>query len=476
DGTNTTFFGSDVEGDGFPNFFGTSAAAPHAAAVAALMLEAKPNATPEEIYAALEKTALDMNDPFTAGSDPGFDNGTGYGLIQADAAIAELLGNAPINGTPGNDVINGTAKNDVINGLGGNDQINGLGGNDQLNGDAGKDRLNGDAGNDQLNGGTGNDILDGGTGNDKMAGGTGNDIYIVAQNKDVVTEAANAGTDEVRSSVTNTLGNNVEKLVLTGAGNINGTGNTLNNSLTGNNGNNTLDGKTGNDTMIGGAGNDVYVVDRVLDVVTEAANAGTDEVRSSVTNTLGNNVEKLVLTGAGNINGTGNTLNNSLTGNNGNNKLNGAGGNDILTGGNGNDQLTGGAGNDQLTGGAGNDQLTGGTGNDQLTGGAGEDWFIFNSTLEKLDTIKDFKSSQKDQIRIDASGFKGGLKANRTLATSQFVIGTGAGDRNDRFIYNDNNGALFFDIDGNKPGGVAQVQIATLTGAPTLAASNIFLF
>jgi hypothetical protein len=81
DGTNTTFFGSDVEPDGFPNFFGTSAAAPHAAAAAALMLEFDNTFTPSDIISRLESTAIDMD-----GS--GFDFKTGHGLIDVEAALA----------------------------------------------------------------------------------------------------------------------------------------------------------------------------------------------------------------------------------------------------------------------------------------------------------------------------------------------------------------------------------------------------
>ena len=80
DGADTSFFGSDVDGNGFYNFFGTSAAAPHAAAVAALMRQAFPGYTPAQIYAQMKATA----DPTVGSGDP---NVIGAGLIDAYRAI-----------------------------------------------------------------------------------------------------------------------------------------------------------------------------------------------------------------------------------------------------------------------------------------------------------------------------------------------------------------------------------------------------
>ena len=195
----------------------------------------------------------------------------------------------------------------------------------------------GGAGDNLLTGNAGSNILDGGAGNDTLVGGAGNDTYIVDSSGDVVTENPNEGTDTVQSSITYTLTDNVENLVLTGSGDLNGTGNALDNVITGNSGSNTLDGGAGNDTLVGGAGNDTYIVDSSGDVVTENPNEGTDTVQSSINYVLGANVENLTLTGSGNLNGVGNALDNVITGNSGNNVLNGKEGNDTLIGGAGND-------------------------------------------------------------------------------------------------------------------------------------------
>lgn len=92
DAVNTTFFkaGVDPDNDGFPNFGGTSAAAPHAAGVAALLLEERPSLTPDQLLWALASTARDMDGPFKPGFPDGFDHDSGWGLVDAGAALAWL--------------------------------------------------------------------------------------------------------------------------------------------------------------------------------------------------------------------------------------------------------------------------------------------------------------------------------------------------------------------------------------------------
>ena len=156
---------------------------------------------------------------------------------------------------------------------------------------------------------------------------------------DVVVEQADEGEEDiVFSTATYTLSDNIEKLTLTGLARINGTGNALNNVITSNGIGSTLSGRDGDDT---------YYVFNAKDVVVESAGEGTDRIVSTVTYKLGAHVENLILeTGAGNINATGNELNNRLAGNEGRNTLLGGAGNDILDGGEGNDLLNGGDGDD----------------------------------------------------------------------------------------------------------------------------------
>lgn len=214
-------------------------------------------------------------------------------------------------------------------------------------------RATGSALNNVLKGNSGANALDGGAGADTMVGGTGDDMYYVDDVGDSISEAAAAGTDSVFSTITWTLGSNVESLTLLGTANLNATGNSLANVLTGNVGDNLLDGKSGADTLIGGMGNDTYVVNALTDVVTELADEGVDTVLTSVTLTLPANVENLTLTGASGVSATGNDLNNGLIGNKGKNTLTGGMGDDMLDGGSGTDTLLGGAGNDTFVFGRG---------------------------------------------------------------------------------------------------------------------------
>jgi VCBS repeat-containing protein len=321
--------------------------------------------------------------------------GEGVDTVQAGVSYAlaanvenlTLTGSANIDGT-------GNALDNVITGNGGNNVLNGMGGNDTLIG------------------GAGNDTLIGGAGLDNLQGGLGDDTYIV-DDADTIVEASGAGIDTVQASVSHTLAANVENLVLTGTQDLTGTGNALNNTISGNAGANVLDGGLGADTLAGGAGDDTYIVDNSADVVVEAAGSGFDTVYASTNYTLSANVEKLVLSGSANINGTGSAGDNTLVGN---------GGANVLDGGLGNDMLDGGAGTDTLVGGSGNDTLDGGSGADSLQGGDGNDTYLVDNAG---DTIVEAAGAGTDTAYASVSYTLGANVEQLILTGAGNVDGTG---------------------------------------------------
>jgi Ca2+-binding RTX toxin-like protein len=212
------------------------------------------------------------------------------------------------------------------------------------------------------------------------------------------------GDDLVSSSVARVLGQNLENLTLTGKAAINGTGNALDNVIRGNGAANVLDGGAGTDMLFGGAGNDTYLVDSTTDTITEAVNAGTDTVRSSVNFSLVSisNVENLIYTGSFDWTGAGNTSKNTING------------------GVGNDSIMGGADADTLIGGAGNDTLDGGTDADKMTGGTGDDVYVLDNTK---DSVTEKTNEGTDTISTTLASF-----SITKLSSIENLTYTGSGD------------------------------------------------
>ena len=330
--------------------------------------------------------------------------------------------------------------------LTGGANVNGTGSeqSNSITGNSGANVLTGNDGNDTLLGGGGNDTLIGGAGTDSLVGGTGNDTYIVDGGADVLVEDALGGTDTVSSSVNIALGAELEVLVLTGTADLTGTGNATANTITGNTGHNsltggagndtinggagddTLDGGTNNDSMIGGDGNDVYYVDDIGDKVNELSLGGTDTVRSAIDLLMSSYVENLILTGTGNLAGTGNTGSNVITGNAGNNAL------------------TGGLGDDTMIGGGGADTLDGGSGNDSMSGGIGNDAYLIDNTL---DTVDELAAQGRDRV---SSTISYTLLANFEDLTLLGTIGnSGTGNTLDNEIIGNTGGNSLSGLDGN---------------------------
>ncbi|WP_299417037.1 DUF4214 domain-containing protein [uncultured Sulfitobacter sp.] len=215
--------------------------------------------------------------------------------------------------TEGDDIAAGSDLSDLIDALGGDDTVTGLAGDDTLLGNSGDDSLEGGTGDDSIDGGTGADTLFGGEGKDTMAGGDGTDSLEGGAGDDRMNGGADF--DHVHGGA----------------------------------GNDFIDGGAGADHMLGGAGNDRFFVDDTNDIALESAGAGDDEVRASVDYTISANIERLILTGTDDIDGTGNAAANRIDGNTGDNVLAGAGGDDTIAGGAGDDRVVVGVASDDAS-------------------------------------------------------------------------------------------------------------------------------
>lgn len=308
--------------------------------------------------------------------------------------------------------------------------------NNRIRGNAGNNVLYGGGGNDVLYGLAGADQLDGGSGTNRLYGGTGDDSYIVRSRLDRVIEWRNQGEDTVQSAVTYTLPTNVETLVLTGTANINGTGNWRANRIIGNHGNNILNGAGGVDTVSYELATSGVTVSLAITSRRQTTGDGSDRLRG---------FENL----------TGSVYGDTLTGDFRNN---------VLVGLNGADTLRGGGGIDTLIGGEGADVLTGGTRGDR---------FRYQSASDGGDTITDFTRGL-DRLEFSRGAFgglpRGALSASRFQTLAQSGNATTAGVR---FVFNQHEGALYYDADSNRTG--AGVRIATLTNITSLSANTIFI-
>lgn len=322
-------------------------------------------------------------------------------------------------------VLNAGAAVELLSASEGTDPIN-------ITGNELSQRISGNAGNNILNGGGATS----GAG-DTLIGLGGDDIYQVRGLGDVVIETNGGGRDTVYATVSYNLGaNEVETLstvqhIATDA--INLIGNFVSQRIIGNYGANILNGGSGVDTLIGLRGNDLYAVGDSRIVIEENTGEGDDTVVTSVSYTLGAGVSIEVLAAQDRASSTG-----------------------LM--------LVGNALGQTIAGTAGADTLNGGGGTDALIGGGGNDRFDFTVTLGNgnLAGITDFAAV--DRIGLSSVIFSG---VGASLDQSEFITGLAASTAEQRIVYNQAKGQLFYDADGNGAG--MAVLFAQLTPGTALA-------
>ncbi len=343
--------------------------------------------------------------------------------LGADDYLGGSLGRDRLDGGEGNDTLYGHEDDDHLWGSNGDDSLNGGDGDDYLGGSWDKDTLDGSLGNDSLKGHQGDDHLWGGEGDDTLHGGDGND-YLGGSLGDDRLDGSN-GNDSLRGH----------------EGNDHLWGAAGDDSLNGGEGNDYLGGSWGNDTLDGFLGNDSL-----------KGHQGDDHLWG----------------GDGNDTLHGGKGNDYLGGSLGDDRLDGAQGDDSLKGHDGNDFLWGSYGNDTLDGGMGNDSLTGGAGNDLLVGGYGQDTFFLEALAGRADQIAHF--SVTDDVIAFRSNPLLTLPMGQ-LSDQYFTLGTTSTTTEHRFIYNRQNGELFYDADGS--GTAQQILVGTLQNKANLTADHI---
>ncbi|GAB5469650.1 MAG: hypothetical protein Kilf2KO_26800 [Rhodospirillales bacterium] len=383
-----------------------------------------------------------------SGSDLGLYGGDGRDFVnagwQADSFLYGGSGSDRLLGNQGDDayLFGGRAADSLFGGPGDDSLLRGGEGRDALYGGSGRDSgLYGGSGVDSLFGGSGQDaLLLGNLGDDSLFGGAAADRLYGGLGRDLL--EGEAGNDRL----------------------VGGSGS---DSLFGGQGRDRLNGSSGTDWAAGGLGDDTLTVDTTTDLLRELKGGGVDLVQAEVDYTLPDGgsedfVENLRLRQeAGDIDGTGNGLDNSLEGNSGDNRLQGAAGDDIIAGGLGDDSLLGGSGADLLLLGQG----------DRAFGGSGADSFRFDGQSQGTSggdgpRLQDFEGSLlgggADKL-VFATGLESGSFAY--LGAAAF---SGGGDSQARFA---GSAQLQVDRDGDGAADIA-VSIVGLTAADQLTASD----